>query len=80
VPEFYGVQDDLTLGVAFYQLETPVRLGRWKKGIRTSEREMDLLKGVSTNSLTDVKVLTTKEKTKRLRKNPTQVDTFKPGK
>jgi hypothetical protein len=39
-----------------------------------------MLAGVSTNSLTDVKVLTTKEKTKRLRKNPTQVDTFKPGK
>ena len=69
-----------TTNVSNWRLETPVRLGRWKKGIRTSEREMDILKGVSTNSLTDVKVLTTKEKTKRLRKNPTQVDTFKPGK
>jgi hypothetical protein len=56
------------------------RLGRIKKGIRTSEREMDILKGISTNSLTDVKVLTQKEKKKRLRKKPTQVDTFKPGK
>jgi len=55
-----------TTNVSNWRLETPVRLGRWKKGIRTSEREMDILKGVSTNSLTDVKVL--------------KVDTFKPGK
>ena len=68
------------INVSNWKLETPVRLGRWKKGIRTSEREMDILKGISTNSLTDVKVLTTKQKSKRLRKKPTQVDTFKPGK
>ena len=67
------------INVSNWKLETPVRLGRWKKGIRTSEREMDILKGISTNSLTDVKVLTTKQKSKRLRKKPTQVDTFKPA-
>ena len=74
------ILDMKSTNVSNWKLETPVRLGRWKKGIRTSEREKDILKGISTNSLTDVKVLTTKEKSKRLRKNPTPVDTFKPGK
>ena len=66
--------------VSNWKLFVDQRLGRIKKGIRTSEREKDILKGISTNSLTDVKVLSTKEKSKRLRKKPTQVDTFKPGK
>jgi hypothetical protein len=76
----YIVDMPAHINVSNWKLFVHQRLGRIKKGIRTSEREMDILKGISTNSLTDVKVLTQKEKKKRLRKKPTQVDTFKPGK
>jgi len=76
----YIVDMPAHINVSNWKLLVHQRLGRIKKGIRTSEREMDILKGISTNSLTDVKVLTQKEKNKRLRKKPTQVDTFKPGK
>ena len=68
------------INVSNWKLLVHERLGRWKKGIRTNEREKQILKGISTNSLTDVKVLTQKEKNKRLSKNPTQVDTFNPVK
>ena len=76
----YIVDMPAHINVSNWKLFVHQRLGRIKKGIRTNEREMDILKGISTNSLTDVKVLTQKEKKKRLRKKPTQVDTFKPGK
>ena len=76
----YIVDMPVHINVSNWKLLVDKRLGRIKKGIRTSEREKQILKGVSTNSLTDVKVLTQKEKSKRLSKNPTQVDTFKPGK
>jgi hypothetical protein len=76
----YIVDMPAHINVSNWDLSVHQRLGRIKKGIRTSEREMDILKGISTNSLTDVKVLTQKEKNKRLCKKPTQVDTFKPGK
>jgi hypothetical protein len=68
------------INVSNWKLFVHQRLGRIKKGIRTNKREKDILKGISTNILTDVKVFTTNEKSKRLCKNPTQVDTFKPGK
>lgn len=76
----YIVDMPAHINVSNWKLFVHQRLGRIKKGIRTSEREKEILKGISTNSLTDVKVLTTKEKNKRLRKKPAQVDTFKPGK
>ena len=76
----YIVDMPAHINVSNWKLLVHERLGRWKKGIRTSEREKQILKGISTNNLTDVKVLTQKEKSKRLRKNPTQVDKFKPGK
>ena len=76
----YIVDMPAHINVSNWKLLVHERLARWKKGIRTNEREKQILKGISTNSLTDVKVLTQKEKSKRLRKNPTQVDKFKPGK
>ena len=68
------------INVSNWDIFTPQRIPRYKKGIHVSQEDKQMLAGVSTNSLTDVKVFTTKDKSKRLRKNPTQVDTFKPGK